>query len=98
MALRVHTKLVKVGLQPGPPRRVCRRVALGRYVAEKVDVVGPVRGRCDGAKFGLQCIQRQHGAGQGAQSARVAHRNRQSTALHAGHGGLNEGELETQLF
>jgi hypothetical protein len=67
-------------------------------MAKKVDVVGPVRGRFDGAQFSLQRVLRQHRAGQGAQPTGIADRNRQSAALHARHGGLNEGELEAQLF
>ena len=45
----------------------------------------------DGDEFVVQCLHRQHGTGQRAQAACIAHRNRHATALHTSHGCLDDG-------
>ena len=73
-----------------------RGIKNGRHVAKEIDVNGFVGVAGDVMQFIAHTLGIEHGAGQGTESARIGHGDRHGAGLCAGHGRLNDGELDTE--
>ena len=67
-------------------------------MTKEVDVEGLVGGLFQGGQLRLQIAGAEHGGGQGAQASSVAHSGRQAVVLYTGHGGLDDGGVQSQSF
>ena len=65
-------------------------------MAEKIDVERPGGLGTDGGELAADAVQIEHRARQRAEAARRRYRHGEGTALHAGHGGLNNRETNPQ--
>ena len=54
--------------------------------------------RTDGGQLLAHGIDSKHGAGEATESARIGHGDRKRAALHACHGGLNDGKIDPEKF
>jgi hypothetical protein len=95
-ARRVDAELGVVRRQRGAPCGLAVGAGVRRRVAEEVDVVRFAGARADGGQLAAQGVGAQHGAGQRAECAGVAHRDGHRAALHAGHRRLDEGKFGAQ--
>ena len=92
----IETELPVIGRECRSPCGLAFDIGKGRRMAEEVDVEGLGRLCLDGRQFIAHGIEREHGAGQRAQPAGVGDCDSQSAALNAGHGRLNDRQLDVQ--
>ena len=90
---RIEAELAIVRRQCVTPGRVACGVRQRVRVAEEVDVVRPAGPRPQRDQLVAQGLETQHRAGQRAEPAGVGDGDGQRAALHAGHRGLDQGQL-----
>ena len=86
-----------IGLERLLPACIALGIGRWRLVAEEVQIQRAARAAgAEGGDFGAHLVAREHGAGQGTQTARQAHGNGHARARRTGHGGLQNGQLDAQ--
>ncbi|MNH07985.1 hypothetical protein D3C79_673890 [compost metagenome] len=79
------------------PAPVAVDIRGGRLVTEKIKVQREARAStAKRDNLGAHLLAREHGTGQGAQAAGLGHRDGQGRAAGAGHGRLEDGQLDAQ--
>ena len=96
--IRIDAALREIRRERGPPRRLPPNIFRRLGVTEEVYIERLRRLGADRRQLVADVVDREERAGQGAEAARVRHRDRECTALNARHGRLNDGQLDSQKF
>ncbi len=65
-------------------------------MAEKIHVEGTLRSVTQAAQFTTKCLWTQQGAGKRAKAASVTHCDGERAVLHAGHGRLDDRQIDAE--
>ena len=95
-ARRVYAQFVIVGRQRFTPPSLAGRVRLGRHMAEEVEVERPLGQLAHRLQLLAQGGRREHGAGNRAEAAGLAHGGGQAMILRAGHRRLDQGQVSVE--